>query len=277
MRVDDYTVERDAMLAVEFGLVASAAAAISVEGRVWGMLTATSATGMLEAGTEHRLSQFADLVGAAIANAEYRTNLTASRARVIATADETRRRIQRDVHDGAQQRLVQTVITLHQMREATANGRECVDLVDEAIYHAERADRDLRELIQGIMPASLSRGGLRSGLESLLAELPLAVGLELAAPRLPAATEVTAYFVVAEALTNVVKHARATGADVRVALQDATLLIEVRDNGVGGANPALGTGLTGLSDRVEAADGHLTIDSLAGHGTTVRAQLPVAP
>ena len=125
------------------------------------------------------------------------------------------------------------------------------------------------------MPASLSRGGLHSGLESLLADLPMPVDLELAVPRLEASTETTAYFVVAEALTNVVKHAGATNVRVSVVLENGVLVIEVEDDGAGGADPALGTGLNGLSDRVGAAEGALAITSPPGRGTAVRAELPV--
>ena len=274
-RVDDYAGELDLALARKYGLVATVAAPISVEGRVWGMLTATSAEGPLEPGTEHRLSQFADLVGAAIANAENRANLTASRARVVATADETRGRIQRDLHDGAQQRLVQTYITLQQAREAIARGDSPAELVEEAVHHAERANQDLRDLVRGIMPASLTRGGLGSALETLLDDVPLPVDLELDVPRLHPSTETTAYFIVAEALTNVVKHARATRAQVRVALRDDRLILEVGDDGVGGADPSLGTGLTGLSDRVAVGEGTIAIESRPGEGTILRAQLPV--
>jgi signal transduction histidine kinase len=274
-RVDDYTAERDAALAVEYDLVAAVAAAISVEGRVWGMLTATSPERPVAAGTEQRLSQFADLVGAAIANAENKASLTASRARVVATADETRLRIQRDVHDGAQQRLVQTSITLQRARDVIAQGDSAAGLIDEALFHADRANSDLRDLVQGIMPASLSRGGLASGLESLLADLPIPVDLEIVAPRFEAATETTAYFIVAEALTNVVKHAKATRADVRVTCENDAVIILVSDDGVGGADPTLGTGLTGLSDRVAVAEGSLAITSRAGEGTMLRAELPL--
>jgi signal transduction histidine kinase len=276
VRVDDYTRERDAELASRFGLVAAVAAPIAVDGEVWGMFTATSDAQPLPAGTESRLQEFAKLAGAAIANAENKAKLTASRARVVATADETRRRLQRDVHDAAQQRLVHTIITLKLARDAIAAGGSATELVAEALSIAEQADRDLHDVVRGILPASLTRGGLRTGLESLVVDLPVPVELHVSAPRLPAQIETTAYFVVAEALTNVVKHANASRAVVSVAVREESLSIDVSDDGTGGADPKQGTGLTGLLDRVEASDGALVITSPAGHGTTISATLPLA-
>jgi signal transduction histidine kinase len=274
-RVDDYRRERDAELAAEFGLAAAVAAPIVVANDVWGMLTVTSGAHALPEGTEARLLEFAELVSAALANAENTAKLTASRARVVATADETRRRLQRDVHDAAQQRLVHTIITLKLAREALAAGSDVSGLLAEALTIAERADLDLRNAVRGILPAALTRGGLRPGLESLAMDLPLAVDLRVAAPRLPADIETTAYFVVAEALTNVVKHADATRATVDVAVGDEGLTIVVRDDGTGGADPGEGTGLTGLLDRVESKDGSLGIASPPGEGTTIHATLPL--
>jgi signal transduction histidine kinase len=275
VRVDDYSRERDAELASRFGLAAAVAAPIAVDGEVWGMLTATSGAQPLPAGTESRLQEFADLAGAAIANAENKAKLTASRSRVVATADETRRRLQRDVHDAAQQRLVHTIITLKLARDAIAAGSDATELVAEALTIAERADRDLRDVVRGILPASLTRGGLRTGLESLVVDLPIPVDLRVTAPRLPAQIETTAYFVVAEALTNVVKHANASRAAVTVAVQRDSLSIDVHDDGAGGADPEHGTGLTGLLDRIEAGEGALSITSPVGGGTTLSATLPL--
>jgi signal transduction histidine kinase len=275
VRVDDYSRERDAELASRFGLAAAVAAPIAVDGAVWGMLTATSDAQPLPAGTESRLQEFADLAGAAIANAENKAKLTASRSRVVATADETRRRLQRDVHDAAQQRLVHTIITLKLARDAIAAGSDATELVAEALTIAERADRDLRDVVRGILPASLTRGGLRNGLESLVVDLPIPVDLRVTAPRLPAQIETTAYFVVAEALTNVVKHANASRAAVTVAVQRDSLSIDVHDDGAGGADPEHGTGLTGLLDRIEAGEGALSITSPVGGGTTLSATLPL--
>ncbi|WP_052359496.1 GAF domain-containing protein [Actinoplanes friuliensis] len=248
---------------------------VVVEGRVWGDLTAGTTGRALPESMEERLRQFAGLAAAAIANAENKAHLTASRARVVATADETRRRLQRDVHDGAQQRLVHTIIALKLARAAIARGEMPGAEVSEALQHAERANAELRDLVHGILPAGLAQGGLRTGLESLIDDLSIPVDLRFTAPRLPAQTEITVYFFVAEALTNVVKHARASRAGVTVQVDGTLLAAEVRDDGIGGADPSGGSGLTGLSDRIQAADGTLALISPAGGGTTVRAVLPL--
>jgi signal transduction histidine kinase len=256
--------------------VACVAVPITVGGRFWGLLSATSEERPLPIETEQRLSQFAEIAAAAVANAEGRALLSASRARVVATADETRRRLQRDVHDGAQQRLVQTVSTLKLARLALGDDDGPVaELLEESLQHAQRATDELRDLVRGILPASLIRGGLRQGLDSLVSGLTLPVDVHVAVARLPAEIETTAYFVVAEALTNVVKHAGAGSAQVDVSIDADQLTIDVRDDGVGGADPREGTGLTGLFDRVGASEGTLTITSPAGAGTTLRATLPL--
>ncbi|WP_127504716.1 sensor histidine kinase [Actinoplanes solisilvae] len=277
VRVDDYRVEPDAALARHYGLAASVAAPIAVESRVWGMLTATSPVGPLAHGVEERLQRFANLVGTAVSNATSRAQLIASRARVLTTADETRRRLQRDVHDGAQQRLVQTIITLKLTRQSLSQGDvpAGIEGVDEALNHAQRAAAELRELVRGILPAALSRGGLRGGVESLLTDMALPVEATIDVPRVAVEAETTAYFVIAEALTNVVKHARADRAWVRAGLSAGELHIEVGDDGVGGAQAAGGSGLTGLFDRVEALGGQLRLSSPAGQGTTISATVPV--
>jgi signal transduction histidine kinase len=225
---------------------------------------------------EDHLSSFSELAATVIAGAQDKARLRASRARVVATADETRRRIQRDVHDGAQQRLVHTIVTLKLARDAITGGRNASQLVEEALRNAEGANRDLRDVIRGILPAALARGGLAAALETLVEDVALPVQLDVPPSRLPAALETTGYFVVAEALTNVVKHANARHAVVEVRLERETLVIEVRDDGVGGADPTRGTGLTGLVDRVEAGDGRLTLSSAVGRGTMIHVELPLA-
>jgi signal transduction histidine kinase len=202
--------------------------------------------------------------------------LRASRARLVATADETRQRLQRDVHDGVQQRLVQTVLTLKLGLDTAARGGDPVGLMNEALQGAERAMVELRDLVHGILPASLSRGGLRLGIESLIGGLSLPVDMDVTSlpkQRLPTDLEVTAYFVVAEALTNVVKHAEATRARVTVAASADVLAIKVTDDGRGGAEPQ-GTGLTGLADRVDAMNGSMLVTSPRGKGTTLEVRLP---
>ena len=257
------------------GVIAAVVVPVIVEGQVWGNLSTSSSGPPIPSGTEDRLAPFAELAAVAIANVENKAKLTASRARVVATADETRRRLQRDVHDSAQQRLVHTVMTLKLAQRALTAGHDVVELVDEALRNAERANSELRDIVRGILPAALVRGGLQAGLASLTGDLALPVDVRVDAPRLPVHIETTAYFIVAEALTNVTKHAQATRAIVEVDLRAGVLAIDVRDDGVGGANPTRGTGLVGLLDRVEAADGALTVTSPAGRGTTVHAELPL--
>ena len=265
-------------LAEEYGVGAMVAVPITVEGHIWGGLATTTPGQPLSADAEQRLCEFAELAAAAVANAENKAQLRASRARLVVMADETRQRLQRDVHDGAQQRLVQTVLTLKLGLDLAARGEDPVELMREALQNAERATVELRDLVHGILPASLGRGGLHTGLESLIAGLTVPVDLDLAAlpdERLPTELEVTVYFVVAEALTNVVKHARATQARVGVAAEAHVLTIEVTDDGRGGAD-LRGTGLTGLADRVDALNGSLLLISPRGGGTTIRVALPRA-
>jgi signal transduction histidine kinase len=253
------------------------AAPLVVEGRLWGVMLATFARDeALADGTEERMAQFTELVATAIANANSRAELAASRARVVATADETRRRIERDLHDGAQQSLTHTVIALKLTRRSLDGQDGPVPvLVDEALGHAERATAELRELAHGILPAVLSRGGLQSGVETLVGRLRLPVSLDVTAERFPEAVEATAYFIVAEALTNVVKHAGAGRADIRAFVDGGALHVLVSDDGVGGAHMNGGSGLVGLSDRAAALNGELRVRSSRGAGTVVRVRLPI--
>jgi signal transduction histidine kinase len=274
-RIDTFADTPLADLATELEFAAGVAVPITVEGRVWGTLSSSSPDGPLPADIEDRLTPFAELAAAAIANAENKEKLTASRARVVATADETRRRLQRDVHDSAQQRLVHTIIILKLARNAIATGGNAAELVDEAPSNAERANSDLRDVVHGILPEALTRGGLSMGLESLVARFSLPIRLRTAVPRLPPDLETTAYFIVAEALANVIKHAYAQHAAVELAVDGDYLDIQIIDDGVGGADPRHGSGLTGLSDRVEVSNGSLAITSTAGNGTTLRARLPI--
>ncbi len=260
----------------ETGIRGGAGAPIVVDGKLWGCMAAGPAKGQpVPAGLEHRLAEFTELVATAISNAQARTELAASRTRVVAAADEERRRIVRDLHDGAQQRLVHTMITLklarRELQEREPRARE---LVDAALAHAERATAELRELAHGILPSALTSGGLRAGADALASRMTVPVELDVAADRAPAPVEATAYFVIAEALTNVAKHARATQVVVTVRIEDDRVFVEVRDDGAGGAH-AGGSGLLGLRDRVAAHDGTLTVDSPPGRGTRITAELPV--
>jgi PAS domain S-box-containing protein len=258
------------------GVRSSVGCPIVVEGNVWGALFVHSTTAEpLPPATEARLADFTELIATAISNVQARDDLAASRARVVATADEERRRVVRDLHDGAQQRLIHTVITLKLARRALeGDGGPALDLVTEALEQAERATAELRELAHGILPRTLTRGGLAAGVDELASRMPVPISVDVSVDRLPLAVEATAYFVIAEALTNVAKHARADGAEVLVRVEDGTVRIEVRDDGTGGAR-ADGPGLVGLADRLAVLDGRLRIESPAGRGTHVAAEIPL--
>ena len=262
-------------------------APIVVEGRRWGvMLAAFDGDDALAAGAEERMAQFTELVATAIANANNRGELAASRARVVTTADDTRRRIERDLHDGAQQSLTHTVIALKLARRSLGDAdavhprqvpqRAVGELVDEALDHAERATEELRDLAHGILPASLSRGGLRAAVSTLVSRIRLPVATDVTAERFPPSLEATAYFIVAEALTNVVKHSGARHAEVRAFVDAGALHVEVRDDGAGGARADGHSGLLGLHDRAAALDGAVRVDSPPGTGTVVSATLPIS-
>ena len=276
-RLDDFSAATDpiGVAARESGIKSAVGSPIVVEGHLWGVMTATSAEGPMPPGTEARLASFTELVATAIANAESSAEIAASRRRIVAASDDARRRIVRDLHDGAQQRLVHTVITLKLAQQALAKGAENGPLlVQEAVGNAERATHELRELAHGILPSVLTRGGLPAGVRALASRMPVPVEVAIPADRLPAPVEATAYFVVAEALTNVAKHAGAASAAVAARVEDGTLRIEVRDDGVGGARPD-GSGLRGLWDRLAALDGRLKIESPVDGGTLVAATIPI--
>jgi PAS domain S-box-containing protein len=256
------------------GILSAVGAPIIVEGRLWGAMIAVAAQPLPD-DTASRMAQFTELVATAIANIDAREALTASRARILAAAHEERRRVVRDLHDGAQQRLVHAIITLKLAQQALApDDVDAVAHVSEALEHTQRAKSELRELAHGILPTALTSGGLRAGVEALVPRMPVPVELDICADRLPATVEATAYFVVAEALTNVAKHARAASAAVDAHLDDGTLCLQVRDDGVGGARSD-GSGLVGLRDRLAVLDGVLRIQSVADGGTLVDAVIPL--
>jgi signal transduction histidine kinase len=263
----------------ELGIRSSAGTPIIVEGNVWGVVIvgSTLQEQPLPRDIEARLGSFTELVATAVANIESRAALAASRARIVAAADESRRRIERDLHDGAQQRLVHAMIVLKlALRALASNESDGGELVAEALRNAERAQSELRELAHGILPAALTHGGLRAGVDALVARTSVAVSMNVSVGRLPSGLEATAYFVVSEALANVVKHARAEAASVTARVENGQLRVEVRDNGVGGARAGDNTGLGGLEDRVSALDGRLVLDSPSGGGTRVCALLPIS-
>jgi PAS domain S-box-containing protein len=278
-RVDDFAAATGEIgaFARESGVRSAVAAPVVVDGRTWGVLVASWADREPPPeDTEDRLASFAQLLDTAIANADSRDQLTASRARVLAAGDEAYRRVVRDLHDGAQQRLVHTIITLKLAQRALHDDRsDAEELLGEALGTAERAAAELRALAHGSLPSALTRGGLRTGVEAFAARLDLPVELDIAPEQLPRDIEASAYFIVAEALTNVVKHARATRATVSAAVDDGILALEVRDDGAGGADPQ-GHGLMGIADRVDALGGQLQIASAPGEGTVLAARLPLS-
>jgi signal transduction histidine kinase len=279
-RMDDYA---DAsgpprIGARERGVCSAVGTPIMVDGRVWGVAVAGSfGEQRLPEDAEARIGSFTDLVATAIVNAESLAALTASRVRIVAAGDESRRQIRRDLHDGAQQRLVQAVILLKLAQRALPDDdTNTGELVTDALSHAEQAHLELRELAHGILPAALLRSGLRAGVESLVSRVSLPVSVDVSVERVPASVEATAYFVISEALTNVVKHARCDRAGVLARCEHGELRVEVRDDGVGGAQGRDGTGLRRLQDRVSAFDGRLVLESSPGRGTRVSAFLPIS-
>ena len=277
VRVDDYGGLDDVLARRlrEVGIRSAVGAPIVVAGRLWGaVIAADSRAYHLAPDAEQRISTFAQLITDALANTDAREQLAASRARILKAGDEERRRLGRDLHDGAQQQLVSAVISLQLAQKRWQDRGRARQLVDDALEHAQAAIGDLRELAAGIHPSVLTDRGLHAALETLGSRAPVPVELVTQLPdRLPMSVETTAYFLVAEALTNVGKYARASRASVTVRVAGDELDIEVLDDGVGGANPAAGSGLRGLADRVAALQGTLDVASPPGRGTRIHARI----
>jgi PAS domain S-box-containing protein len=266
-------------VARERGFRSSVGTPIIVEGRLWGvMLAASTGEHALPPDTEARLADFTELVAIALANAESRAELAASRARIVATADETRRRIERDLHDGAQQKLVTLTLALRSFETAMPPERQDLRArISELADGLASALGDLREFSRGIHPAVLSKGGLGPALRTLARRSAIPVELEVRGGdyRLPGPIEVAAYYVVSEALANAAKHAGASAVHVNLSTENGTVRLSIRDDGVGGADPEQGSGLIGLRDRVEALGGTIEIASVADGGTSLLVTLPV--
>jgi len=280
-RLDDYGEASGAFAAVARGWGARSAVGvpIRVEGRLWGVVNVWSADQViLPADTEARLAAFIELVGTAIANAEANAALAASRARIVAATDEARRRIERDLHDGAQQRLVTLALRLREAQATAPPGTgEVVKRLDGVAAGVEAALEELREIARGIHPAILAQGGLRPALTALARHCPVPVNLDVQVPgRLPDPVEIAAYYVVSEALTNTAGHAGAAVATVEVTAGPGVLRVCVRDDGRGGAGFGRGSGLVGLRDRVEALGGHISLHSPSGAGTTLTVEIPTS-
>jgi signal transduction histidine kinase len=259
----------------KLGMRASVAAPILVDGHLWGAVAASSTAEPFTAGSEVRLAAFAELVGQAIANVDARVKLKESRARIVEAADEARRRIERDLHDGAQQHLVSVAVSLRFLAQRAEPATAWA--IEGCIADLQTALSELRELARGLHPAVLTERGLPAALPTLMAHSPVPVVLnDDLEGRLPPPHETALYFVAAEALTNVAKYARATTATMTLRRDDGWAEITIADDGVGGARPEDGSGLRGLADRVEALGGRLTVVSPPGAGTTVSARLPMA-
>ena len=276
-RIEEYGEGPVASILREAGYVSSAAAPVLVSNQPWGaVLIASGADEPLQDDIGHRLAPFAALLALAIASAEAREQLMVSRTRLVAAADEERRRLERDLHDGAQQRLVTLVLSIGVARRKVVD-EEVGELLSSAERDAREALSELRHLATGLHPPILSEGGLPPAIAALARRTPLDVRVEhVSDERYHPTIEVAAYYVVAEALTNVVKHAQATSVQVSARRDGRTLIVMVQDDGCGGADPQGGTGLIGLTDRVEALRGGLSISSSPDAGTLLRAEFPLA-
>jgi signal transduction histidine kinase len=275
---DDDDESEAAALYRRYGLRSTLGVPIFVGGRLWGLMVAAWAGERLEPEVvEPRLSEFTELVATAIANAESRAELAASRARVVAAADQTRRRIERNLHDGTQQRLISVGLQLRAAEALAAPDQaELRAQISDAALGLTGAVAELQEISRGIHPAILSRGGLREALKALARRSSVPVELHAAVDgELPEQVEVATYYLVSEALTNAAKHARASVLQVDAETDDGVVRLSITDDGVGGADPDAGSGLVGLKDRVEALGGDLRISSAPGHGTALRATIPI--
>jgi signal transduction histidine kinase len=262
----------------ELGIRSSVGCPIVVEGRLWGVIAASSKDeAPFPRDAEAKIAEFTELVATAIANAESRGELAASRARVVAAADDARRHIERDLHDGTQQRLISLGLELR-----SAEAMVPPELTELKVQLADTSKglagttEELQEISRGIHPAILSRGGLGPALKTLARRSPVPVDIELRTERsLPQPVEVAAYYVVSEALTNAAKHSGASLVHVDVEAENSVVKLSIRDDGVGGADPAYGSGLIGLKDRVEAVSGTFEITSPAGSGTSLNVEIPI--
>jgi len=276
-RVDRADLEAVSVFARRHSIVSSVSSPIIVEGKLWGATTAMSTTKLLPPDTERRLERFSELVATAIANAENRSELAASRRRIVAASDQARHRIERDLHDGTQQRLVALALAVRAV-EADAPpdltslrselSRIAAGLVD--------ATAELQEISRGIHPGNLAQSGLGPALRTLARRSPVPVDLEITIEgRLPEAIEVAAYYVTSEALANTAKHAQASRGEVSMTARDNAIVLSIRDDGVGGADLSRGSGLVGLTDRVQALGGTVDVQSVVGRGTCITTILPL--
>jgi signal transduction histidine kinase len=277
-RVVDFSHRRGAFAAKarELGLHSVAAAPIVVDGAVWGLVTIASTDGPIPDRAEGRLAEFTELLGTAIANTQSRAEVSASRARIVAAADETRRRVERDLHDGIQQRLVSLALKARTIEAMTARPADQIQgelsLLTDGLGTALE---ELREISHGIHPAILSEAGLGPALKALARRSAVPVELDLNLGVRPAEhLEVAGYYIASEAIANAAKHAQASVITVSADGRDGALTLCIRDDGIGGADPSRGSGIIGLKDRVEALGGTLSVLSPPGHGTVLHVHLP---
>ena len=275
---DEYANRRGTFAAAarELGLHSVAAAPIIVDGAVWGLMTISSTDGPIPDHAWDRLADFTELLGTAIANTQSRTDLSASRARIVAAADETRRRLERDLHDGIQQRLVSLGLKAQMIKKMEPRPADSVQgelsLLADGLFTSLE---ELREISRGIHPAVLFEAGLGPALKALArrSAVPVQLDLNLSSP-LGQHVEVAAYYIASEALANAAKHSQASVVDLRVEGSDSALTLSIRDDGIGGADPRRGSGIIGLKDRVEAIGGTVSVLSPPGHGTTLHVRIP---
>jgi signal transduction histidine kinase len=278
-RIDAYPEASDeiADYVKRIGAHAAVAAPVTLDGRIWGAVAmSTSRPRPFPASAEEQLASFAELVALGVANAEVRSQLTASRVRIVQAGDEARRRIERDLHDGAQQRLVALALHLRLARNVADRPEVMRELLDDCSAELALALEELRELARGIHPAILTERGLEPALRAVADRSPVPVELDgQLEQRLEQLQEAALYFTASEALANVAKYAQASSVSIRTFATEGYAVIEIKDDGIGGANPARGSGLRGLGDRVEAVGGWLSVTSPPGVGTTVVATLPL--
>jgi signal transduction histidine kinase len=274
-RIDDFSGATDPIgIAVrEAGYTSAIGSPIVVEGHLWGVISVASTEGPMPPSSEARLASFTELVATAIANADSRSELAASRRRIVAAADEARRRIERDLHDGIQQRLI--ALSFRARAMARRPPEELPGIAAELTEGLRDVSDELREVAHGIHPTILTEAGLGPALKALArrSDVPIEVDLRLD-ERLPAPVEAAAYYITSEALANVAKHAHAHIVELTAALDDGLLKLDVRDDGVGGVDATRGSGILGLTDRVEALGGTISIASPPHGGTTVSVRLP---
>jgi signal transduction histidine kinase len=262
----------------QLGIRAAVGAPIIIDGHIWGALAiGSSKQEPMPPETETRIADFADLVATAISNAETRAELTASRARIVTAGDQARRRFERDLHDGAQQRIVSLGLAVRAVEAAIpGESQQLRDQLSNVVDGLVGVSTELQEISRGIHPAILSKGGLAPAIKTLARRSAVPVELNLAVGRrMPESVEVAAYYVVAEALTNAAKHAKASAVNVSAAVGDDELHLTIGDDGIGGAVSGAGSGLIGLKDRVEALAGRLDITSPRGSGTTLTVVIPL--